>query len=236
VLLALGWIRRTADWDWRGAEQAFRRALQLRPDHPDTLAGAAVLLFNLGKNEEAFRLGQQATKLDPLNASTHLDLSIMYYLSNNLAEAERTARRALALAPGGAGYHSILAWGLLGQRRYAEAEAEARLDTDEIQQASVQGLLAVARGETAAAHAQIARLEKIALTDGERADLQQTIAWISAGLGENDRAFAALEKARATRDPSMSWLRNGTYLHMLSADPRWDALLHQVGLADDQLK
>ena len=32
VLLALGWILRTSDWDWRGAERAFRRRSQLRPE------------------------------------------------------------------------------------------------------------------------------------------------------------------------------------------------------------
>ncbi len=236
VLLALGWVRRTADWDWRGAEQAFRRALELRPNHPETLAGAAVLLYNIGKDEEAFRLGQLAAQLDPLNPATQIDLSIMFYLSNKLPEAERTARRALQLAPAGAGYHSILGWGLMGQRRYDEAVAEAVLDTDEVQQASVLGLIAVARGQTAAAHAQIARLEEKARTNGDSADLQNIIAWISAGLGEKDRAFAALEKARASRDPSISWLRNGPYLVPLFSDPRWAVLLHEVGLADDQLK
>ncbi len=236
VLLALGWVRRTADWDWRGAEQAFRRALQLRPNHPETLAGAAVLLYNIGKDEEAFRLGQEAAQLDPLNPSTQLDLSIMFYLSNNPVESERTARRALSLAPGGAGYHSILGWALMGQRRYDEAVAEAALDTDEVQQASVLGPIAVARGQIEAAHAQVARLEKIARTNGDSADLQNIIAWISAGLGEKDRAFAALEKACASRDPSISWLRNGPYLAPLFSDPRWDALLRKVGLADDQLK
>jgi TolB-like protein/Flp pilus assembly protein TadD len=236
VLLALGWIRRTADWDWRGAELAFRRALQLRPDHPETLAGAAILLYNIGKNEEAFRLSQQAVRLDPLNAATQLDLSMMYYLSGQYPEAERTARRALALAPGGAGYHSILAWGLIGQKRYVEAEAEARLDTDEIQQAVALGLVAIARGQTETARAQITRLEKLAQAEGDRADLQNNIAWIAAGLGEKDRAFAALEKAQALRDPSVSWLRNGTYLQLLFADPRWVPLLRKAGLADDQLK
>jgi hypothetical protein len=55
-------------------------------------------------------------------------------------------------------------------------------------------------------------------------------------LGEKDRAFAALEKARASRDPSMSWLLNSWYLQPLFSDPRWPVLLHQIGLADDQLK
>jgi hypothetical protein len=79
-------------------------------------------------------------------------------------------------------------------------------------------------------------LDEIARTRGDSADLQQSIAWICAGLGEKDRAFAALERARASRDPSMSWLLNSWYLQPLFSDPRWTVLLHQIGLADDQLK
>ena len=56
------------------------------------------------------------------------------------------------------------------------------------------------------------------------------------GLGEKDRPFAVLEKARDSRDPSNTWLRSSPYLDPLLSDPRWNVLLHQVGLADDQLK
>jgi Flp pilus assembly protein TadD len=52
VLVAQGWVRSTADWDWRGARQAFRRALVLQPNDPDTLADAAVLVFNLGQMDK----------------------------------------------------------------------------------------------------------------------------------------------------------------------------------------
>lgn len=82
----------------------------------------------------------------------------------------------------------------------------------------------------------IAELEGLAQTNDAAADLQQSIAWLSAPLGDKDRAFAALDKARASRDPSMSWLRNRANLGPLFTDPRWNVLLHQVGLADDQLK
>ncbi len=236
VLLALGWILRTADWDWRGAEQAFRRTLQLQPNQPEALAGAAVLLFNIGQTEEAYRLGQQAVQLDPLNAAAYIDLSIMFYLNKNWAEAERSARRALQLAPGGASYHSILAWSLIAQQRYAEAEAEVALESDVIEQTTVYGLLAVARGQGQAARDRLARLEEFARINGDSADLQQSIAWLCAGLGEKDRAFAALERAVASRDPSMSWLLNSWYLQPLFSDPRWPVLVRKVGLADDQLK
>jgi TolB-like protein/Flp pilus assembly protein TadD len=236
VLLALGWIRRTAEWDWRGAEQAFRRSLQLQPNQPDTLTGAAVLLFNIGRIDEAFRLGQQAVQLDPLNPATQHDLSLMFYFNRNWAESERAARRALQLAPGGS-YRGTLSWSLSKQQRYAEAEAEARRETDDVEQANALTFLALAQGQAAGIRECQRQLEAIARKHGgDIADLQITLAYIAAALGDKDRAFAALERARASRDPSLAWLRNDDWLAPLHSDPRWKSLLHQVGLADEQLR
>jgi len=236
MLVALGWILRTGEWDWRGAEQAFRRALALQPNQPDVLAGAAVLLFNVGKTDEAFRLSRQAVQLDPLNPGTQIDLSIMFYLNGNPAEAEQAARRALQLAPGGASYHAILSWSLIAQGRFAEAEAEIALETDVVEGPTARGLLAIARGEGTEAKRMIARLEDLARVQPDAADLQQSIAWIAALLGDKEKAFATLEKALVSRDPSMSWLRNSKYLQSLETDARWPALLRKLGLADNQLK
>jgi len=236
VLSALGWILRTGEWEWRGAERAFRRALALQPNNPEILAGTAVLLFNIGQIDEAFRLARQAVQLDPLNPGTQIDLSIMFFESRNWAESERAARRALQLAPDGTSYHSVLAWPLINQGRYAEAEAEIALDTDLVQQSGTMGLLAIARGDLPKVREMLARLEGLARTQPDRADLQTCTAWLHAGLGDKDRAFAALEKARASRDPSMAWLRENTELTPLFSDPRWNELLRKVGLTDDQLK
>jgi Flp pilus assembly protein TadD len=181
-------------------------------------------------------LGQQAALLDPLNPATQNDLSLMFYLNSNLAEAERSARRALQLAPGGAGYHCILAWSLIKQGRLSEAEAQVGLDSDAIERPLTYGLLALARDQSGVAREKLTELEEIARKDSNLADLQNAIAWIAVGLGEKDRPFAALAKARDSRDPSNAWLRSSPYLDPLHSDPRWDALLHKVGLADDQLK
>ena len=176
--MALGWILRTGEWKWREAERAFRRALELRPNQPDVLAGAAVLLYNIGQTEEAMRLGQRAAQLDPLNASTQIDLSIMFYLHGDLPQAETAARRALQLAPDGASYHAILSWSLIDQQRFAEAETEIALDPDPVEQPTAYARLALARGDEATARKMIAQLEELARTNPDAADLQQSIAWI----------------------------------------------------------
>jgi hypothetical protein len=160
----------------------------------------------------------------------------MFFFNRNWTESEHAARRALQLAPGG-GAHSLLSWSLTKQKRYAEAEAEARLDGDEVQRELALSLLAVERGEVAEMRRYRTHLEAIARERGDNtADLQQGFALIDAALGDKDRAFAALEKARASRDPAVAWLRDDHTLAPLFSDPRWSALLRQLGLADEQLK
>jgi hypothetical protein len=45
-----------------------------------------------------------------------------------------------------------------------------------------------------------------------------------------------LERARCQRDAGLPSVRADTLLSNLHGDPRWDAFLRKVGLADDQLK
>lgn len=53
---------------------------------------------------------------------------------------------------------------------------------------------------------------------------------------DKDHAFEWLERARQRRDAGLPGLRADTLLANLHGDPRWNAFLHKLGLADDQLK
>src|SRR6185436_17145403 len=53
---------------------------------------------------------------------------------------------------------------------------------------------------------------------------------------DKDKSFEWLERARRQRDAGLPALRYDTLLASLHDDPRWDAFLRTIGLADDQLK
>jgi hypothetical protein len=53
---------------------------------------------------------------------------------------------------------------------------------------------------------------------------------------DRDHAFEWLERARRQRDAGLPGLRADTLLPNLDDDPRWNAFLRTMGLADDQLK
>jgi hypothetical protein len=62
------------------------------------------------------------------------------------------------------------------------------------------------------------------------------IAEVYAHRGEKDRAFEWLDRARRQRDSGLVGLQTDPFLANLHGDSRWNAFLHTMGLADDQLK
>ena len=56
------------------------------------------------------------------------------------------------------------------------------------------------------------------------------IAWVYAGLGDKDQAFASLEKAYEDRDEFMVMLKVDQLLDSLRSDPRFSDVLRRVGL------
>ena len=80
---AIGWVLKSSEWDWKGADAAFRRALELAPGSTLAMNGAATLAGNLGRFGEAIALLRRASVLDPLNvafnSTIYMNLAICKY-------------------------------------------------------------------------------------------------------------------------------------------------------------
>ncbi|MBE7159402.1 MAG: tetratricopeptide repeat protein, partial [Rhodospirillales bacterium] len=82
------------------AEASARRALTISPETPAPYLRLLGIIERQRKRlPEAINLMQQAIAANPLDASTHKELSVSLLLAKNLDGAEREAREALALAP-----------------------------------------------------------------------------------------------------------------------------------------
>jgi hypothetical protein len=79
-----------------------------------------------------------------------------------------------------------------------------------------------------------ALLAELIEKDGESAAYQ--IAEAYGYRNDKDHAFEWLERAYRQRDAGLSSLRLDALFPNLHDDPRWDAFLRKMGLADDQLK
>jgi len=106
---AMGVIRYMNDWDWKGAEASFGRALELAPGNVRVIRNAAELLRARGRFDEAIALLRHAVELDPLSGVVYRYLARSYLASGQLDEAQTAIRKSLELNPhAGIGhyYHS----------------------------------------------------------------------------------------------------------------------------------
>jgi TolB-like protein/Flp pilus assembly protein TadD len=225
-LLALGWVQRTADWDWRGARRSFQRALELEPGNVSTMGDVAVFFFNTGRVIEALALARQAVERDPLNARAQASLGFILNVNGDWAEALAPLTKAVTLAPFIEEVRSHQARALAALGRLDEALIAAEQEPNEAYRL-------VARAFTPSRGADQALAEFIAKYGQE---MPGYVAYIHGIRGAADPAFSWFDRAMVRRDASVAWVKTNASMRSLHADPRWPALLRKVGLADEQLK
>ncbi len=225
-LVALGWVQRTADWDWRGARRSFQRALELAPGNASTMGDLAVYYFNTGRVAEATTLARQAVERDPLNARAQASLGFILNLNGDWEQALAPLRQAVALAPAIEEVRSHLARALSALGRLDESAAMAEQEPNEAYRLAARAFLPGRQADLA--------LAEFIAKYGD--DMPGYVANIYGIRGEIEPAFAWFERALARRDAAVAWVKSNINNRSMHADPRWPVFLRRVGLADDQLK
>lgn len=117
--VALGFVSYKFEWKWTLAEQEFRRAIALDPNHSLAYHQFGELHKLLGKWDEAIADFQKARELDPYLLHTRMDLQSMYLIKGRIAEARELIEAGLKQDP-----HS---WEM-NQGLAEVLEAEGRMD------------------------------------------------------------------------------------------------------------
>jgi len=224
---ALGRIRMSHDWDWRGAEVSIGRALELAPGKADVLRMAGSLAWTLGRIEDAIALHRRALEQDPLSATSYSTLGWALQAAARFEEAESIGRKALELAPNREAGHTILALALLAQGRYDEALAEAGRETDDALRLWAPALIHHRMG-----HEAESRSALLELMEQHHEVSAYQIAEAHAVRGDLDSAFDWLELAWKQRDAGLTDTLASSRLRSLHEDPRWDAFLGRMGFTE----
>jgi TolB-like protein/DNA-binding winged helix-turn-helix (wHTH) protein/Tfp pilus assembly protein PilF len=226
----LGRVLLHYDYDWAGAEAAFRRAIELEPSSVAAHNGYSILLQALARYDEALAEAAKAVALDPLSPMAVTEEGRVLYRARRFAAAEERYRRALDLNPGFGSALDRLAQLYLTQGRLAEArEAVERLERLPSHRrrflVGLRGRLEAAAGNRAAARRLLGDLP---------GSPEFPRATIHVALGEHDRAFAELDQAvsRKTLGP-YAW--GNPELDPLRADPRFARAVARMGLPADRI-
>ena len=227
--ISLAGVKGEYEWDWSGAEKEFMRALELNPNYATGHQWYAAHLTLMGRPDEGVAEIKKAQELDPLSLRINVDVGRALYFAREYDQAIEQYWKTLELGPNFPSAHSLLGLAYLEKGLYEQAIAELQKGI-----ALAGGGLSVWLGYAYAVAGM--RREALEMLDkwNERWQLRRagapTIALIYAGLGEQDRALAWLEKAAAERDPGLGGLKAYPYWDSLRDDPRFPDLLRRVGL------
>jgi DNA-binding winged helix-turn-helix (wHTH) protein len=226
---SLGYVKFYFDWDWAGAEAAFRQALARGPDWAAAHQWYSILLLAAGRPAEALREILIAREREPLSLAINTDLGFHYYYTGQYHEAVKQLRSVLAMQPS---FPSAHLW--LG-RSYQEL---GEYDTALAALAAVEAvapdwpvaIAARAFVECAAGRPEIAAatLEDLRALTQRRFVTPYGIALVQAGLGRRDAALGTLEQAFAERSHWLVWLRLDPRWRDLRSDPRFAALVARI--------
>ena len=218
--------------DWPGAEQGFRRAIELNPADAITHASyGIVLLFPLGRADESIDQLRQARDLDPLSAFHTTCLGWALHMGRRFDEAIDQACEALELDANFHLAHLVKGWAYEQKSQFDEAMGsfeDAR---------SSAGPIPVVVGSLAHGHALRGSIDEAAdllnqlkETAVERYIPPVDIAVGYAGLGQKEEALDWLEKAYLDRTPRLTSVRLDPRFDELRAEARFGALMNKMGL------
>ncbi|HEY0304028.1 MAG TPA: tetratricopeptide repeat protein, partial [Longimicrobiales bacterium] len=221
------------DWDWSGAEREFVRAIQLSPSYAAAHHWYALLLQCAGREREAFQAITRARELDPLSPVIGTALARHYYLARRSNEAIAGYRR---IAENDSTF--VTARVGLGLSLAAHGEYQAAIEQYQTAQRLlpvrtplIDGLLANAYGRLGARDKALAHVASIQAVAGQRYVPAEYLAVAFIGLGDNDRAFQALEQAFANRSAGLAYLEIEPLVDPLRTDPRFPALIEKIRAA-----
>lgn len=231
--VVLGWIGFWFDWDWAGAESQFKRAIELSPENADAHRGYAHLLSNLGRHDEAITAIEKARALDALTPIAQgLEAQFLFYAGRD-AEAITRAQKMLQTNSTYWIAHNILGRIYTRRGQYDEAIAafiKAReLSADSPEAITQLGYALAKSGKHEQARATLKELRSIA---AEKYVPAYSFAMIHNGLGEEANALKYLEKSFHEREVQMTFIKIDTRWDGLRAEPRFQAMLRGVGLAE----
>jgi TolB-like protein len=225
----MGYLKGVREFDWFGAEQEFKRAIELSPSGADTYDYYGRLCAGLGRYDEALALQYHARELDPV--AHRMDGVTTLIRAGRYDEAVAQAEDAIEVDPEYDRARATLGWAyfLTGRQKEGLTELEAAV--------AVSPENTMWLGQLGEAYAMASNVEKAREILRDLEERAKTvfvspyhIAYVLTGLGDYDRAMELLERAVAEHTGPVYSIKGSFLLKPLHSHPRFRALLKQMKL------
>ncbi len=224
---ALGRVKQEYEWDRDGAENEFKRAIELNPNSSLAHMRYAGFFTLLAKHDEAIAESNKGLALDPLSPLINWDLAFSYYWARRYDDAIEQDHKTLEIDPNYV--RSIYQIGL----SYEQKGMFDRAFEQYLKRAAIEG-----------GTAEIMALKEAYATSGVRGyyrkqlDLEMakapprtcTVAALYARLDDKESAFEWLQKAIEERSSELIYIKVSPAFDNIRSDPRFVDLMKRVGL------
>ncbi len=239
---SLGFFKFIYDWDFAGAERAFKQALDLNPNYAEAHSWSAIYFANTGRHEEAAVEAKVAVDLDPLSLLMNMTPALAAYLARDYDTAVAHLQKIIEMEPNFPAAHSVLGNVYVQQGLFEQAMAEYQKVLELSKgvapvEMAMKAIIAHAYAKSGKRNKAIKLLDELTASAQDADQLPgvvnvspHSIAEIHTALGQTDKAFEWLNKAYEQHDMQMVSLLTNPTLDSLRSDARFADLVRRVGL------
>ncbi len=225
-------VRFLIDWDWKGAEEYFLRAIEHKPGYTTAHIYYANFLSSMGRHEEAIAEVRRSRELDPMDARMGLAESHILFSAGERDLAEQVITETIEVGLDAPQLHIMKGILYIKNARIEEGLREIQtaveLSGDSLAHFNFAPAYAMS-GRTGEARA---LLEDMLKLPEKNSDAVRLIITTAIYLGEKDLAFEWLEEAYQKRDFIVIGLKESWRFEPIRSDPRFAELLRKMNLHD----
>jgi serine/threonine-protein kinase len=222
---ARAFARFALEWNWRGAESDFQRALELDPTSTSVLIDFSNYLTDRARHDEAIDASRKAEERSPMSATAGRQVAYAYYMAHQFDAAIRQLHRVLEIEPEYVPAHTLLGRVYVLTGRTAEGIAELTFAGPDYQL-----MLAWAYAKSGNAAEAERLVEKARSEPADRPAVPYEVALVYGALGDNARALSWLDVAYRERDSSLTELAVDPLIDPLRSEPALQGLLTKLNL------
>jgi tetratricopeptide (TPR) repeat protein len=219
------------DQQFGAADESFRRALAITPNHSNALYWYSLQLTALGQPEPALATMKRALEHDPLSLRVHTGIGLILYYQKRYDEAIIQLTRTLELDTGYPFSHWVLGLTYMQVGDYSKATRHLS-QAAELSGGSplIKATLGSAYARWGRTDAAVAILEEVQSPSSGLYLRPQGLVYLLSDLGRRDEALAVLEASVAERSIHPHVLRTEPLLDPLRGTRRFQALVRKTGM------
>ncbi|HKQ52747.1 MAG TPA: tetratricopeptide repeat protein [Pyrinomonadaceae bacterium] len=228
---SLAYVREYFEWDWAGADEEYKKAIDLNPNYATAHQWYGMYFMKLGQFERARRELKRALRFDPHSLIINADLGLPFIFKEQYEAAVEQFRKILEIDTDFIWARFFLGWAYERSGQFSEAIVEFQKAQLIDNRPEVSAMIAHTYAVSGRRDEATSILNSLLEQAKHHYLSSYYIATIFAGLNDKERAFAWLERACSERNEWLVWLNVDSRFACLWKDPRFPELLKRIGFS-----